>query len=124
MTIKRVAGVEPNPSQVQVPPAHDSLPWACATCGGWVSHVERIYTDAGLFHDRIKCLSGDEYEALVARYGCKCTAVEPPCECDYCDIPRVTPEEKREAHRIAVALEPGTYTSDDLDRIVAGRDRP
>jgi len=69
---KRVAGVEQSPSQVLAPPAHDRLPCACVTCGRWVNHVERIHTDAGLFHDRIECLSGEEYEALVARYACRC----------------------------------------------------
>ena len=71
---KRVAGVEASLSlpEDSPPPAHDRLPWACTTCGKWVPHVERLYTDAGLFHDRIKCLTGDEYEALVARYACEC----------------------------------------------------
>ena len=31
--LKRVAGVEPFYLPSGVPPAHDSLPWACATCG-------------------------------------------------------------------------------------------
>ena len=70
--LARVAGVEPTTLPVKVPPAHDRLPWACAACGRWVAPVERIHTDAGLFHDRIKCLTGDEYEALVARYACEC----------------------------------------------------
>ena len=79
----------------------DRLPWACVTCGRWIPPGERLFTDAGLFHDpdfqdRIKCLTGDEYEALVARYACQCATVE---------------------------LEPGRYDSDDLDRIVAERDR-
>jgi len=34
--------------------------------------VERLYTDAGLFHDRIACLSEDRFEELVAKYGCRC----------------------------------------------------
>ena len=68
-------GVE-QPSQVFAPPSHDRLPWACVTCGSWVPPVERLHTDAGLFHDRIKCLTGDEYEALVARYACECATVE------------------------------------------------
>ena len=55
-------------------PLHDSLPWACATCGGWVHHLERVYTDEGMFHDRIACLSEDRYEELVAKYACRCEA--------------------------------------------------
>ena len=70
--LKRVAGVEPLYLPSGVPPAHDSLPWACASCGGWVHHLERVYTDEGMFHDRIACLSGERYEALVAQYACRC----------------------------------------------------
>ena len=95
---RRAAGVEAPLTLpvVETPPAHDRLPWACTTCGHWVPPVERLHTDAGLFHDRIECLSGEKYEALVARYACQCATVE---------------------------LEPGRYDSDDLDRIVAERDR-
>jgi hypothetical protein len=53
-------------------PIHDTIPWACVTCGGWVPPFQRIYTDEGLFHDRIACLSTDRFEELVLKYGCKC----------------------------------------------------
>jgi len=101
MTIDRVAGVEVHALPASPPPAHDSLPWACTACGGWVSHVERIYTDEGLFHDRVSCLTDDRFEELVAKYGCRC-----PVDGDG-----------------PVYVYPGTYDSDDLDRIAARRDR-
>jgi hypothetical protein len=92
--------------------------------------VERLYTDAGLFHDRIKCLTGEQYETLVARYACRCDEEDQRAHATaefltglaeqmWGDVPRVSPKEKREANRIAVALEPGQYDSDDLDRIQA-----
>jgi hypothetical protein len=34
--------------------------------------VGRLYTDEGLFHDKIACLSEDRYEELVAKYACRC----------------------------------------------------
>jgi hypothetical protein len=95
-----------------------------------VNPLERIHTDIGLFHDAVECLTGEQYEALVARYACRCDEEDKRAHATaefltglaeqmWGDTPRVTPEEKREAHRIAVALEPGEYDSDDLDRIQA-----
>ena len=59
-------------------PTHDSAPWACVTCGRWVPPVKRSYTDAGLFHDAIACLSTDRFEELVLKYACRCVDVVSP----------------------------------------------
>ena len=67
----RAAGVEPRPLQVQAPPAHDRLPWACTTCGRWVPPVQRVYTDEGLFHSQIECLTDELFEELTERYACQ-----------------------------------------------------
>ena len=47
----------------------------CATCGGWVNPLERIYTDEAMYHDRLSCLTEGSFEALVAKYACRCVDV-------------------------------------------------
>ena len=43
----------------------------CVTCWGWVPPERAIYTDVGAFHDHIRCLTNETYEALVKVYGCQ-----------------------------------------------------
>ena len=71
-TALRRGGFINRPEQVE------PVPWACVTCGRWVLPVQRIYTDEGLFHDKIACLSTDRFEELVLKYGCKCVDVVSP----------------------------------------------
>lgn len=110
-------------------PTYDQLPWACATCGGWVPPTDRLYTDEGLFHDRLTCLAGADYDELVERYGCRCIISATFTELEWIehleeehfptyDVGRVTEQERREATAIAAVLVPGQYDSDDLDRLV------
>ena len=87
----------------------------CKTCGGWVNPLERIYTDEAMYNDRLSCLTEGSFEALVAKYACRCSEDE--------ETPRVTAEQRREAIRVVTTLVPGEYDSDDLDRIAAEWDR-
>ena len=47
----------------------------CATCHGWIHPLERIYTDEAMYHDRLACLTEGSFEALVAKYACRCVDV-------------------------------------------------
>lgn len=58
-------------------PLRDGTPWACATCGRWVPPAARLYTDEGLFHTAVECLSDARFEELVLRYACVCEQVSP-----------------------------------------------
>lgn len=44
---------------------------ACKTCGGWVPPAERLHTDEGLFHDSVRCLTEQDFEALISKWGCE-----------------------------------------------------
>ena len=76
---ERVAGVEGRPPGVHTPPPATHPKGVpvnkCATCGGWVNPLERIYTDEAMYHDRLACLTEGSFEALVAKYACRCVDV-------------------------------------------------
>ena len=88
---------------------------SCKTCGGWVNPIEALDTDEGRFHDRLTCLAAEEFEELVARYGCRCAQASTFTELEWiehldeehsksADVGRVTPQEKAEALRVHAFL--------------------
>ena len=119
-------------------PPQGSTPggFGCPTCGGWVNPLERIYTDEGIYHDRLDCLTEGRFEELVAKYGCRCEAAFPTfTEAEWIEhldeehsrpldvggmVSGESPEQAtRSAHETPPTLVPGQYDSDDLDRIVS-----